>query len=59
MKTCNFRGYLIALDRHHWGYEAVAIPDHGETIRQKFIGYTRAEMIEAMRDLIRSQSASL
>ena len=57
MKTYEYKGYLIGLDRYQWGFEAYAIPDAGETIRQKFIGYTKAEMLAAMRELIRSQSA--
>lgn len=51
-------GYLIALDRYHWGYEGVAIPDQGETLRRKFIGYTKVEMLASMRGLIQEHSAS-
>lgn len=48
----DYKGFTICLDRHHWGYDAAAIPDHGETIRQRFIGYTKAEMISRMKHLI-------
>jgi hypothetical protein len=53
MKTFGtYKGHLIIEERHHWGYELAAIHDGGETIRRKFIGYTRREMVQAMRDLI-------
>lgn len=47
-----YKKHLIVETRHHWGYEVVAIPDEGETLRRKFIGYTRKEMAQAMRDMI-------
>ena len=48
-----FMGYLIVANKYHWGYEITAIPDQGETIRRKFIGYTRKEMIQLIKDQIR------
>jgi len=48
-----FMGYLIMEEQHHWGYEVTAIPDCGEVIRKKFIGYTRKEMKEMIRNLIK------
>lgn len=52
----DYKGYLIILERHHWGYEAAAIPDHGETIRHKFIGYTKKEMLTRIKEMIREQA---
>ena len=49
--------YFIFFDRYHWGYEGVAIPDHGETIRWKFIGYTKREMLAFMKDLINGKQS--
>ena len=49
----SFMGYLILEEKHHWGYEVTAIPDCGEVIRQKFIGYTKKEMVQRVRDLIK------
>jgi hypothetical protein len=47
-----YKDHLIVEEKHHWGYEVVAIPDDGETLRRKFIGYTRREMADAMRQMI-------
>jgi hypothetical protein len=57
MKPLDYKDYLITFDRHHWGIEAWAIPDHGETIRHKFIGYTKKEMIATMKSLIESEAS--
>ena len=46
-------GYLIIEERYSWGSEVSAIPDSGETIRQKFIGYTKKEIVQKVRDLIK------
>jgi len=50
-----YEGYLLVDTRYVWGYESVAIPDNGETIRRKFIGYTLNERGQIMRDLIDEQ----
>jgi hypothetical protein len=46
-------GYLIIEERYSWGSEVSAIPDRGETIRKKFIGYTKKEMVQMVRDMIK------
>lgn len=51
----NYQDYLITFESYHWGFEGIAIPDNGETIRRKFIGYTKREMLEIMKDLIKEQ----
>lgn len=48
-----FKGYDIYFEKHHWGWEVAAIPDSGETIRRKFIGYTKAEMTRQIKDQIK------
>ena len=47
-----FMGYDIFFEKHHWGWEVSAVPDSGETLRMKFIGYTKAEMSRKMKDHI-------
>jgi hypothetical protein len=49
----SYMGYLIIEERYSWGSEVSAIPDSGETIRQKFIGYTKKEIVQKVRDLIK------
>ena len=51
-----YKGFLIVETRYVWGHEVVAIPDNGETLRRKFIGYNRKERAEVMRDLINEQT---
>ena len=48
----SYKDHLIIEERYHWGYEVVAIPDDGETIRKKFIGYTRPERAVIIRQAI-------
>ena len=48
----DYKGFLIVETCYQWGYEVVAIPDNGETLRRKFIGYNRKKRAEVMRDLI-------
>ena len=48
-----YMGYLIIEERYSWGSEVSAIPDSGETIRKKFIGYTKKEMVQMVRDMIK------
>ena len=48
-----YMGYLIIEERYSWGSEVSAIPDRGETIRKKFIGYTKKEMVQMVRDMIK------
>lgn len=50
-----YKGFLIVETRHQWGHEVVAIPDKGETLRRRFIGFTRNEMAKAMKHLINEQ----
>jgi hypothetical protein len=50
-----YKGFLLVDTRYVWGHESVAIPDNGETIRRKFIGYTLKERGQIMRDLINEQ----
>jgi hypothetical protein len=45
-----YKGFLIVETRYVWGHEVVAIPDNGETLRRKFIGYNRKKRAEVMRD---------
>lgn len=52
MKTYTFENYLIVLTRCAWGYDGAAIPDHGETVRRKLIGYSESEMVRIMREEI-------
>jgi hypothetical protein len=58
MKPFNYRGHLIVLKYYSWGYEMAAIPDNGETIRKKFIGYSLAEMVSIMKKTIRGENAN-
>jgi hypothetical protein len=51
-----YKGFLIVETRYVWGHEVVAIPDNGETLRRKFIGYNRKKRAEVMRDLINEQT---
>lgn len=51
-----YRQHDIFFEKHHWGWEVVAIPDSGETIRKKFIGYTKKEMLDLIKTTIREQS---
>lgn len=51
-----YKGFLLVDTRYVWGYESSAIPDKGETLRLKFIGYRRKERDLFMRDLIDQQT---
>jgi hypothetical protein len=50
-----YKGFLLVDTRYVWGHESVAIPETGETIRRKFIGYRLKERGQIMRDLIDEQ----
>ena len=52
----SYKGFLIVETRYVWGHEVVAIPDEGETLKRKFMGYNRKERAEVMRDLINEQT---
>jgi hypothetical protein len=47
-----YKGFLLVDTRYVWGHEVVAIPDHGETLRLKMIGYTKTERLQAIKNLI-------
>lgn len=51
-----YKDFLIVETRYVWGHEVVAIPDNGETLKRKFIGYRRKERGLIMRDLIDQQT---
>jgi hypothetical protein len=62
MKSLTCDGHLIAFDCYHWGIEAWAIPEQGETIRHKFIGYTKkdkGEIVEVMKALSKEKASVL
>jgi hypothetical protein len=50
-----YEGFLTVETRYVWGWEMSAIPDNGDTIRRKFIGYSQKERASIMRDLINQQ----
>ena len=52
----DYKGFLIVETRYQWGHEIVAIPDEGETLRRKFMGFTRSEMLKAVKNLIDNQT---
>jgi hypothetical protein len=47
-----YKGFFITETAYHWGHEVVAIPDDGETLRLKMIGYTKAQRLQAIKNLI-------
>jgi hypothetical protein len=47
-----YKGFLLVDTRYVWGHEVVAIPDDGETLRLKMIGYTKTERLQAIKNLI-------
>jgi hypothetical protein len=47
-----YKSFFITESAYHWGHEVVAIPDHGETLRLKMIGYTKTERLQAIKNLI-------
>jgi hypothetical protein len=47
-----YKGFLIVETCYQWGHEVVAIPDNHETLRRRFINYSRKERAQAMRYLI-------
>ena len=54
MKTETIGEYLLFFERVHpsGAVRVAAIPDHGETIRWQFMGYTKSEILQSMRALI-------
>jgi hypothetical protein len=56
MKSITYKKHLIIFTHYQWGTEVSAIPDHGETIRQKFIGYTKRDMVARIKLLIKGGS---
>lgn len=55
MKTYRIRGHLLILERvpHNGIVAATAIPDSGEAIHRRFIGYSSREIVAEMRALIK------
>ena len=51
----DYKGFLIVETCYQWGHEIVAIPDEGETLRLKMIGYTKTQRLQAMKNLINQQ----
>ena len=47
-----YKGFFITESAYQWGHEIIAIPDHGETLRLKMIGYTKAQRLQAIKNLI-------
>jgi len=47
-----YKGFYITETPYHWGFEVVAIPDEGETIRLKMVDYTKAERVQAIKQRI-------
>jgi hypothetical protein len=47
-----YKGFYITETPYHWGFEVIAIPDNGETLRLKMIGYTKAQRLQAIKDAI-------
>jgi hypothetical protein len=47
-----YKGFFITESAYQWGHEIIAIPDHGETLRLKMIGYTKTERLQAIKNLI-------
>ncbi len=54
MKTESIGDYVLLFERVRpsGAVRVAAIPDHGDTIRSQFIGYTKAEILQSMRALI-------
>lgn len=52
MQTKTYKGFLIFETPYHWGFELVAIPETGETIRLKAIDYTKKERLEIIKNAI-------
>ena len=50
-----YKGFLIVETAYQWGHEVVAIPDEGETLRLKMIGYTKTQRLQAIKNLINQQ----
>lgn len=50
-----YKGFFITETAYQWGHEIVAIPDNGETLRLKMIGYTKTQRLQAIKNLINQQ----
>lgn len=50
-----YKGFFITETAYQWGYEVVAIPDNGDTLRLKMIGYTKTQRVQAIKNLINQQ----
>jgi hypothetical protein len=47
-----YKSFYITETPYHWGFEVVAIPDEGETIRLKMVDYTKAERVQVIKQRI-------
>ena len=47
-----YKGFYITETLYHWGFEVVAIPDEGKTIRLKMVDYTKAERVQVIKQRI-------
>jgi hypothetical protein len=47
-----YKGFYITETAYQWGHEVIAIPDDGETLRLKMIGYNKTERLQAIKDAI-------
>ena len=50
-----YKGFFVTETAYQWGYEVVAIPDNGDTLRLKMIGYAKSQRLQAIKNLINQQ----
>ena len=48
----NYKGFLLTIERHNWGFLGTAIGNNGEYLTQKMIGYTFKQMYSLMYGMV-------